>query len=190
MDTRVQHPKRSFWREMRDGDHVCQVYDDESKFLDSLTGFIGHGLWNGEAAVVIATAAHVIGLEERLRLTGLDLAHLRADDRFLTLSPETTLGQFMVEGWPDGALFERTLCAVVARARGPGRPVRGFGEMVALLWEREQYAATVRLEYLWQRLIGREKLQVLCSYPSRSFRRGPAASRQEIADHHTLSLAG
>lgn len=186
----AQHPQRSFWREMRDGDHVCQVYDDELRFLDSLTGFIGHGLWNGEAAVVIASPAHVAGLEQRLRLTGLDLAHLRADDRFITLSPETTLAQFMLDSWPDGELFVRTISAIVARARGAGRPVRGFGEMVALLWERQQYAATVRLEFLWQRLIERERLQVLCSYPSRSFRRGPAASRQEIADNHTLSLAG
>src|SRR5688500_7796691 len=89
---------RSFWREMRNGDHVCQVYESESGFLDSLTGFIGHGLWNGEAAVLIATAAHAAGLEERLRASGLDLAHLRADDRFITLSPEMTLAQFMVDG--------------------------------------------------------------------------------------------
>ena len=175
---------------MRDGDHVCQVYEDEDKFLDSLTGFVGHGLWNGEAAVVIATASHAASLEQRLRMTGLDLAHLRADNRLIMLSPETTLAQFMVDGWPDGELFDRTISALVARARGGGRPVRGFGEMVALLWDRGHYAATVRLEHLWQRLVERERLQVLCSYPSRSFRRGPAAAQQQVADHHTLSLAG
>lgn len=174
---------------MQDGDHVCQVYETEPAFLDSLTGFIGHGLWNGEAAVVIATDAHVTGLEARLRQTGLDLAHLRADDRFITLSPEMTLAQFMVDGWPQADRFDATISQVMARARGKGRAVRGFGEMVALLWEQGQFAATVRLEHLWQQLVQRDKLQVLCSYPRRSFARGSATSRFEIAANHTQAFA-
>jgi hypothetical protein len=174
---------------MQDGDHGCQVYDDEGAFLDSLTGFVGHGLWNGEAAVVIATASHLEGLEARLRDTGLDLAHLRADDRFITLSPEMTLAQFMVDGWPQPDRFDATLSQVLARARGKGRPVRGFGEMVALLWQREQYAATVRLEGLWQELVARERVQVLCSYPRRSFARGSASARAQVAAHHTRAFA-
>jgi hypothetical protein len=181
---------RSFWREMRDGDHVCQVYEDEASFLDSLTGFIGHGLWKGEAVVVIATPAHVDGLQERLRASGLDLGHLRADDRFITLSAETTLSQFLVEGWPDAALFEATLMPVIERARRADRPVRGFGEMVALLWERRQYAATVRLEHLWQKLATRERLQVLCSYPKRSYLRAPETSRAGIVAEHSFAVAG
>ncbi|HUP29849.1 MAG TPA: MEDS domain-containing protein [Usitatibacter sp.] len=175
---------------MRDGDHVCQVYESEPAFLDSLTGFIGHGLWNGEAAVLIATASHVTGVEARLRETGLDLAHLRADDRLITLSPELTLAQFMVDGWPQADRFDAVISQVLVRARGKGRRVRGFGEMVALLWERGEYAATVRLEYLWQKLIEREQVQVLCSYPRKSFDRAPASSRSEITANHTHAIAG
>ena len=174
---------------MQDGDHVCQVYESEHDFLDSLTGFIGHGLWNGEAAVLIATAAHVDGVEARLRETGLDLAHLRADDRLITLSPEMTLAQFMVDGWPQADRFDATISQVLARARGKGRAVRGFGEMVALLWDRGEYAATVRLEHLWQKLVEREKVQVLCSYPRKSFDRAPASSRSQVAAHHTHAVA-
>jgi hypothetical protein len=189
--TAVNGQAPSFWREMRDGDHVCQVYESDADFLDSLTGFISHGLWNGESAVVIATPAHVTGLEERLRQSGLDLGHLRASDRFITLSPENTLAQFMVDGWPQADRFDATISAVCARARGrENRAVRGFGEMVVLLWERGEYAATVRLEHLWQKLAQRDNLQVLCSYPRRSFMRGPAASRSDIAGNHSFSIAG
>jgi hypothetical protein len=166
------------------------VYESEAGFLDSLTGFIGHGLWNGEAAVVIATAAHLAGLEERLRASGLDLAHLRADDRFITLSPEMTLAQFMADGWPDADRFNDTIKHAITRARGrDGRPVRGFGEMVALLWEREQYAATVRLEHLWQKLAEREDVQVLCSYPRHSFSKAPAAPQAQIDANHSYTIA-
>ena len=175
---------------MRNGHHVCQVYDDDAIFLDQLTGFVGHGLWRGEAAVVIATNAHVAGLEMRLRASGLDLGHLRADDRFITLNPEATLAQFMAEGWPDRARFDAVISAALARARRAGRTVRAFGEMVGLLWAEGHYAATVRLEALWQDLVAREDIQVLCSYPRHSFLGGPAEVRAEIEGNHTHVVAG
>ena len=174
---------------MRDGHHVCQVYDDDAAFLDQLTGFVGHGLWNGEAVLVIAGNAHVAGLEARLRATGLDLAHLRADDRFICLNPEATLAQFMVESWPDRARFDAVIGAAFARARRNGRSVRAFGEMVGLLWAEGHHAATVRLEALWQDFVARENIQVLCAYPRRSYMSGPAAARAEIEANHTHSLA-
>jgi hypothetical protein len=174
---------------MRHGHHVCQVYEDDDTFLDQLAGYIGHGLWNGEAAVVIATAAHSAGLEARLRSTGLDLAYLRADDRLITLDPQGTLAQFMIEGWPDRQRFDATIGATLARARREDRPVRAFGEMVGLLWADGHYAATVRLEALWQDLVAREAIQVLCSYPRSTYMNGPASARAEIAAQHTHSLA-
>jgi hypothetical protein len=189
MNPSLQQATASFWREMRDGDHVCQLYESDAGFLDSLTGFIGDGLWNGEAAVVIATQAHVAGLEERLRASGLDLAHMRADSRYITLSPEMTLAQFMVDGWPDADRFNATIMAACTRARGrDGRRVRGFGEMVALLWSREEYAATVRLEHLWQKFAQREQVRVLCSYPRRSFTAAPAEPRAQVDANHSYSI--
>ena len=180
---------RSFWRDMRDGDHVCQVYDDDDAFVEQLTGFVGHGLWNGEAALVIATNAHLEGLESRLRATGLDLAHLRGDDRFITLNPDATLAQFMVDGWPDRAQFDAVIMAALSRAKRNGRAVRGFGEMVGLLWAAGHYAATVRLEALWQELAVRESIQVLCSYSRGAYMSGPAAARAEIEASHSRALA-
>jgi len=190
MSARVQDTNTgSFWRGMQDGDHVCQVYSDDASFLDSLTGFVGHGLWAGDSAVVIASNAHVVGLETRLRQSGLDLGHLRADDRYITLSPESTLHQFMVDGWPDSERFEAILSAVMARARGKGRAVRSFGEMVTLLWGEGHFAATVRLEHLWRKLAASEGLQVLCAYPRRDFVRGAPIPRGEIHAAHTLTVA-
>jgi hypothetical protein len=60
---------------------------------------------------------------------------------------------------------------------------------VGLLWEQGLYAATVRLEALWQDLVAREKIQVLCSYPRQSYMQGPAAARAEIEAHHTHTHA-
>jgi hypothetical protein len=61
--------------------------------------------------------------------------------------------------------------------------------MVGLLWAEGHYAATVRLEALRQELVAREAIQVLCSYPRKTFMKGPEAERAEIAARHTHSLA-
>jgi hypothetical protein len=43
--------------------------------------------------------------------------------------------------------------------------MRAFGEMVALLWAQGHNAATLRLEQLWNELIGQEALALFCAYP-------------------------
>ena len=59
---------------MRASDHVVQFYEAEASLLEAVGDYIGGGLRTGEAAVVIAGAAHRPALEERLEADGLDLA--------------------------------------------------------------------------------------------------------------------
>jgi hypothetical protein len=165
MDTNIERASRpAFWRDMGTGDHACQIYGNEGELLETLTGFIGGGLWTGESAIVIATDAHLAQLEAQLRQTGLDLAHFRGDDRYLALSAELTMAKFCDGGWPDEERFFQVMTPVVERARGPGRSVRAFGEMVALLWSSGQYAGAVRLEHLWNKLLEKERMRLVCAY--------------------------
>jgi hypothetical protein len=181
-------PRPSFWRDLNPGDHVCHVYQDEVGLLDTLSGFIGGGLWAGESAIVIATDLHLIRLEEMLRQTGLDLAHFRATDAYIPLSAEVCLSNFMDGGWPDNERFDAFLRPTLLRARRGGREVRVFGEMVALLWARGQYAATVRLEHLWNRALEREKIRLVCGYPKGELAHGHAESIRQIDDSHSFTV--
>ena len=85
--------------------HAVQFYSEDSFLLDSMAQFIGTVLLAGGAGVVIATAVHREGLEQRLREHGIDLAQELHRGRYLPLAPEETLSRFMVDDWPDEVRF-------------------------------------------------------------------------------------
>lgn len=176
----------SFWRELQPGDHACQIYRDDATLLDTLSGFVGGGLWAGESAIVIATDHHLLRLEEMLRETGLDLAHFRSIDAYIPLSVEDSLAMFMDGGWPDEVRFDEFVTPTIQRARHGGRAVRAFGEMVALLWARGHFAATVRLEHLWNKALERERIRLVCGYPRTSLARGHPNFLRQIDASHTV----
>ena len=72
---------QAFWTEMSPCAHMVQIYGDDRAFLDGLEGFVSHGLDAGEAAIVIATEAHLHGLEKRMLARGVDLLIARVRSR-------------------------------------------------------------------------------------------------------------
>ncbi len=135
----VHHPRAgAFWGQLAETEHAVQVYRDDSTVLDSLQGFVGSGLRSGESVIVIATATHLHELEKRLRLGWIDLDRCRWEDRYIAVLAQETLGRFMVDGLPVEALFEKVVGDVIARARGRGRKLRAFGEMVRAVGGRQQ----------------------------------------------------
>ena len=173
-----------FWGEISPCDHMVQIYEEDVAFLDALEGFIGGGLRKGEAAVVIATPGHINSLGTRLRSQGIDVNAL-PKDQFIALDAEQTLVKFMRGGWPDDDLFAECVHGILRRARAQGRPVRAFGEMVALLWAQGHSGATVRLEHLWHGLCRTEAFSLLCAYPRSGFTQDASASIQEICAAHS-----
>ena len=101
-----------------DSPHTVQLYAADAFLLESLSRFIGSALASGDAAVVIATAAHRQGLAEGLKERGLDVAVALRQGRYVELDAVQTLSQFMHEGWPDAARFSDFTGKVIERARG------------------------------------------------------------------------
>jgi hypothetical protein len=174
-----------FWGEISPCDHLVQIYDEDAVFLDALEGFIAGGLRRGDAAIVIATPRHRASLDRRLRAQELDIDAAIAEDRYQVLDAERTLSQFMRDGWPDEDLFNACVRRILDRARIHGRPVRAFGEMVALLWAQGHSGATVRLEHLWHALCRTEAFALFCAYPRSGFTQDASASLQEICATHS-----
>ena len=112
-----------------------------------------------------------------------------ATDQYLSLEAEDTLSQFMINGWPDEILFERFVTGLLQQAKGPGRRVCAFGEMVAVLWAQGNNGATVRLEHLWHRLCHEQSFSLFCAYPKSGFTRDASASIKEICDTHSRMVA-
>jgi len=166
-------------------EHLFQIYDSERVFLDTLEGFVSGGLRAGEGIIVIATEAHIEALELRLVASGLNLEALRYAEQYTAMDAEDVLSQFMVDRWPDKDLFRRIMTALLARAGGPGRRIRVFGEMVAVLWQRGEHGATVRLEYLWHELTESVGFSLLCAYPKSAFVGETAKAISELTALHT-----
>jgi len=177
---------RAFWGEMSPCDHVVQIYGDDNVFIDALEGFVGNALREGESAIVIATAPHLHGLEERMHARGIDVERARAERRYVDRLAEDVLERFMVNGWPDEALFVRCVDELLALARGPGgRKVRAFGEMVAILWARGRVAATLQLEIMWTRLCEAQHFPLFCAYPREGFTKNATESIVDICRAHS-----
>lgn len=174
-----------FWGEIAPSEHLVQIYGNESVFLDTLEGFAAGGLKRGEGVIVIATAAHLIALNSRMSLRGINLDAARARDQYIPLDAKEVLAKFIVRGWPDEKLFEKLVSDLIVRARGNGRPVRAFGEMVAMLWATGYSGATLQLEHLWHAFCKKEQFSLFCAYPRAGFTQDAESSIKEICATHS-----
>lgn len=147
------------------GAHVVQFYESESFLVDSVGSFIAAGLLAGEAAIVIATPEHGAGFDHALAAAGVDVGLARREGRYVSLDAEATLAQFAIGDDVDRDRFLGLLGDAIDRLAAGGRPVRAFGEMVALLWERGAVPAAIRLEELWNELAETRSFSLLCGYP-------------------------
>jgi anti-sigma regulatory factor (Ser/Thr protein kinase) len=86
----------------------------------------------------------------------------------LWLDAAETLAGFMRDGRVDRDAFFATVGRVVRQAAATGRPVRAFGEMVALLWEAGDVAGAIELETLWNELQAEVEFSLYCAYRSES----------------------
>jgi hypothetical protein len=179
-----------FWGEIAPCEHVVQIYENDEGFLDLLAGFVSGGVNAGECAVVIATAAHLAALEERLTALGYFVPSLLSNTQYIPLDAAITLSKFMVNDWPDEYLFNKVISEVLVKAKGNNRKVRAFGEMVAILWAKGQVGATVRLEHLWNKFCESEAFSLFCAYPQSGFTQDAAESVIHICSAHTKMITG
>lgn len=192
MSTAIDNPQRGsaiFWGEIAPCEHLVQIYAEQGVFLDSLEGFVAGGLLASEGVIVIATKAHLIALEQRLWVRGLDLSAARERDQYIPLDATEALSKFLVRGWPDEGLFEQFVREMLGRAGKDGRRVRAFGEMVAVLWARGQSGATIQLEHLWHRFCHSKAFSLFCAYPRSGFTQDADASIREICAAHSRVFA-
>ncbi|HEU4853475.1 MAG TPA: MEDS domain-containing protein [Telluria sp.] len=180
-----QEAANVFWSELAPCDHCVQIYENDAAFLEALEGFVAGGIRQGDAIILIGTPAHLASLRMRLLRNGFDVDAAMARDQYIALDARETMETFMVNGWPDEALFEQAVDAVLVRARAQHRKVRAFGEMVALMWADGQCGAAIHLEHLWGRLVNREAFSLFCAYPSAGFAHDPRESVEQVCASHT-----
>jgi hypothetical protein len=177
-----------FWGEIAPCEHVVQIYEDDDAFLSLLTEFVSDGIQAGECVILIATDAHIVALEQRLK-NNFDVFELKLRDQLIIRNAEETLNRFMVDNWPDANLFTHIISNLIAKGKNKYKSVRAFGEMVALLWAQGNSGATVQLEHLWNRFAQTESFILYCAYPKSGFTQDAQSSLQHICGQHAKVIA-
>ena len=169
-------------------DHLIQAYTDDAFLGRVVTDYLEAGFTQGEAAVVIATDAHVALFADRLVARGVDVAGALAARQLAFLDAEQTLAKFMVDGRPDRGLFRTVVATALDHVRtGRYRGIRLYGEMVDLLWGTS-LDATVSLEQLWNELLADERLSLLCAYRLDPLDRRTQGVLREVTHCHSHLL--
>jgi PAS domain S-box-containing protein len=175
----------SDWRAITKSEHFVQFYESNEFLMRLLTDFVGSGLKEGDACIVLATKPHLDELNQRLHINGFDVDAAESCRQYFPLDANSWLSKLVLDGRPDGNLFTETVGSVVRQASGTQRRVRIFGEMVALLCEGGDYNSAVALEQLWNDLRGIHEFSLFCAYPINQFAgNGAAAHLSDVCGQH------
>jgi hypothetical protein len=147
--------------------HFVQLYEaDEVALTESVGFYLWEGLRRGEGVLVIATPEHQELFARQLNHLGADLAGLIGSRQLVFWDAQETLNQFMVAGQPEWQLFENVARAAMRQVlpASGAEGLRAYGEMVGILWKARQFAAAIRLEQLWNRLLEQSAFSLYCAY--------------------------
>ena len=148
--------------------HVVQFYECDADLVERAGSYLGDTEATGALAIVIATEDHRRAFEGHLLAAGIDVAAARDEGTLVLLDAASTLARFMGPDGVDRDAFFEVIGGVVGDAVATGRPVRAFGEMVALLWEAGDVLGAIDLETLWNELGTQLPFSLYCAYRSES----------------------
>lgn len=170
-----------------DHGHIVQYYETADFLSARVSEFMALGLGAGEAAVMIATPAHVALVEAELAGRGVDVDEAVATGALTVLDARETLARISRGGHPDRDRFIDVVGGAISKARPRARYpiVRAFGEMVAVLWAEGQQDAAMELEELWNEMLGHHPFSLMCGYPMGVVSRDGQDAFRRIASVHT-----
>jgi hypothetical protein len=147
-------------------DHIVQLYQDQDFLNRAVCRFAGAAIANGEGIILVPTLSHWNAFRPRLEAEGVDVEVARERGQLTVVDADELLPRFMRDGMPDSPMFLGLAADVIGQARAGGRykTVRWWGEMVNVLWERGDVAASMNLEDLFDQLGEEQTVAHFCSF--------------------------
>jgi signal transduction histidine kinase len=149
----------------QDWRHAVQFASGERFPAGRVASFLVEGLRAGEPAVVIAGTEHQAAILGECAQAGWDVTAARAASMIMTLDAEQVLSWFMRGGAPEASLFEAAIGSSLARLSAGAIPLRVCSELEDPLWRRGETVPALALEDLWNDLLARLPLRLMCIYP-------------------------
>jgi hypothetical protein len=148
--------------------HYVQLYEaDELALAENVGRYLWEGLRRGDGVWVIATPEHQDLFCRRLNCLGADVAAAVGNRQLVFRDAQETLGHFMDGGQPDWHMFQHTINRAMQQVSGGNifnAGLRTYGEMVGILWKARQFAAAIRLEQFWNKLLEQSSFRLYCAY--------------------------
>jgi MEDS: MEthanogen/methylotroph, DcmR Sensory domain len=152
-------------------DHVVQLYQDQDFLNRAVCRFAGAAIANGEGLILVPTVEHWNAFRPRLEAEGVDVKAAQARGQLTVVDADETLPRFMGKTLPDAPVFLGLAGEIIGRTRTAGSypKVRWWGEMVNVLWERGDVAASMNLEDLFDRVAREQDIAIFCSFVMDNF---------------------
>ena len=147
-------------------DHIVQLYQDQDFLNRTVCRFAGAAIANGEGVILVPTLTHWNAFRSRLEAEGVNVEAARERGQLTVVDADELLPRIMRNAMPDSPVFLGLAGEVIGQARAGGRypKVRWWGEMVNVLWERGDAAASMNLEDLFDQLAKNHEIAIFCSF--------------------------
>jgi len=166
--------------------HIVQFYQDDHDLVSHATRFLAAGLSDGEVVIAVATPPHRAAFDLAIGRLGVDLGSLQALGHYVALDADEMLSAVAGDGQPDAGRFDERVGALIDRASATGRPVRVYGEMVAILWQRGELLGAISLEALWNQIRAHGPFSLYCAYPLAAIATaGSLITTKRVCDQHS-----
>jgi hypothetical protein len=152
-------------------DHIVQLYQDQEFLNRAVCRFAAGAIANGEGVILVPTPAHWEAFRPRLESEGVDVKAAQGRGQLKIVDAEELLPRFMHQAMPEAPVFLGLAADVISDARAEGRypKVRWWGEMVNILWEQGNVAASMSLEDQFDRLAHEHEIAIFCSFVMDNF---------------------
>lgn len=165
--------------------HAVRFFENDTSLARIVAEFLHDGFRLRNPGVVVATPTECAEIIRELTNRSVDVVALQASQDLVFRDAEEMLSTFMVDGKPHATTFRDQISRVleiVCRGRS-NCTVRVFGQMVDVLWQRNERDAAVRLEVLWNQLARLETFSLLCGYAIGNFYKD--AGIEDICRQHS-----
>jgi len=152
-------------------DHIVQLYQDPEFLSRAVCRFAAGAIANGEGIILVPTAEHWEAFRPRLEAEGVDVKAAELRGQLTVVDADELLPRFMHKAMPDAPVFLGLAGEVIANARAEARypKVRWWGEMVNVLWEQGNVAASMSLEDQFDHLAKHHGIAIFCSFVMDNF---------------------
>lgn len=153
-------------------DHVVHFYKAGAEDLvTSVSRFLSSALYEGDVALVAASADRINALHAALEKRGIDCLDAVKRGRLEFLDGHEVLNDLMYARRPDPQTFDRLIGERVRDmlVRRDATRLHVYGELVGILWADGDEAGAVELERLWNQLIEPLPVALYCGYSMHGF---------------------